>query len=348
VVSEIGLAQPVPQAVAAIQAAWQEWSRCPFDPARLWLDCTIDALATAPDDPNDCAPVSEGEGPIGAELDARRGVVVSPLVTTPSKFPTTTCHDRVDPTGSASLEAIVDLLFQAPATRGQLSAMKLDSVPSEIGTLLSSIRIRSTMRISAGVEPNSYLIDHDITDLGFPVVVPAVWFKVAQLGLPVTSAHDLPATLKTDQTLQIQIPRHGFTLRLGTAARFAFEGDRLKARGADDAMSLVTKVFALANLSDRGALLTGCDALDAALSDRIDQPRGSLLDACQTGLESLAQKLSGAFAGLDGDNLDFFFLRGTSSVPLGSGLWKAEIHSGLGSYSVNGFWSAQSAPTESP
>jgi hypothetical protein len=348
VVSEIGLAQPVPQAVAAIEAAWQEWARCPFDPARLWLDCTIDALATAPDDPNDCVPVSGAEGPLGVQLDARRGDVVSPIVTTPSKFPTTTCHDRVDPTGSASLEAIVDLLFQAPTTRGQLSAFKLDSIPSEIGTLLSSIRMRSTMRIAAGVQPNSYTIDHEITDLGFPVAVPAVWFEVAQLGLPVTGAHGLSAALKTDQILQIQIPRHGFTLRLGTAARFAFEGGGLKVRGADDAMSLVSKVFALANLYDRGTLLTGCDALDAALSDRLDQPRGSLLDACRAGLESLARKLSDAFGNLDGDDLDFFFLRGTGSVPLAAGLWKAETISAVGSYSVNGFWSAQSAPAGSP
>jgi hypothetical protein len=62
----------------------------------------------------------------------------------------------------------------------------------------------------------------------------------------------------------------------------------------------------------------------------------------------LAKKLSDAFGNLDGDDLDFFFLRGTGSVPLASGLWKAEAISGLGNYSVNGFWSAQSTPPAAP
>jgi hypothetical protein len=340
VVSDIGLGPPVPvpQAVLAIRAAWQEWSRCPYDPARLWLDCTIDALGTTQDDPDDCMPVGGAEGPLGDQLDSRRGVAVPANATSAATGPTTPCHDRMNSAGNASLDYIVDGLFGTGTYRGQLGAMKLGELPSEIGALLSAIHLQSTMRISATVQPNSYIVDHDLTDIGFLGAATPVSFNVAMLGLPVTSAHGLLANLKTGQ---ISIPLHGFTLRLGTVANFAFEASGLKSRGAADAASLVGRVFDLATFPDRGSLLTGCDALDAALSEQIKQPRGSLVVACRRGLDALTQKLSGAFGNLDGDGLDFF-LQGTGSVPLVTGIWGTEIRSGLGSYSVSGYWSASS------
>jgi hypothetical protein len=335
--SDITLA-PVPQAAAAIQATWQEWARCARDPARLWLDCTIDALASTPNDPNDCVPAVGAEGMLGGQIEARRGAVISALTTPAAKITTTPCHDQVDSSGRTSVESVVDGLFST--SRDQLRALKLGVLASEIGTLLSTINIKSTMQISADAQPNTYLVDHGLTDLGFPVALSPISFKVVALGLPITSVSGLVATVRSGN---IVLPPHAFTLRLGTSARFAFESTNLKSRNATDAAELIAKVFDLASLSDRGTVLTGCDALDAALSDMINQPRSSFASACRIGLDALATRLSRVFGALDGDDLDFSILWGTGSLPMASGVWKAEIRSGLGASSVSGLWSANSS-----
>lgn len=356
VASDITLPSPAPPAVAAIQAAWQEWSRCPLDPARLWLDCTIDSLVTNnANDPNDCIPIAGGEGALGGLLDARRGLTLQPVGTAGSKT-TTTCRDRVDGNGKTSLEAIVDALFES--SRSSIGAMNLGAFPNEIGALLSALHINSTMSITADKEPNNYLVDHDLVDITFPApLASAPTITTTTLGLPMPYAHGVPANLEFGQ---IALQPHGFTLRLGTAAKYAFEDTSLqKSRNMAGATQLVNAIFAMATLSDQGDLLTGCDALDAALCDQIKESRGCLVGACRIGLAMLVQKLSDSFGNLDGDGLDFF-LRGSAPVidldgdgradalgmlrnPAGTvatGLWGVEIHSNLGTISVNGPWAA--------
>ena len=133
-----------------------------------------------------------------------------------------------------------------------------------------------------------------------------------------SSVSGILATLKAGQ---LSIPSHGFTLRLGTTARYAFEGTSLKSRGAQDASSLVNAVFALAQEIDHGNVLSGCYALDAVVCDQLNQSRLCLFDACQTGLAALATRLAGAFDSLDGVGLDFFLSGSTPVVDLtGDGL----------------------------
>jgi hypothetical protein len=214
------------------------------------------------------------------------------------------------------------------------------------------------MGLAADKQPNSYIIDHALVDISFPQSS-TLLLKATTLGLAVPSAHGVLASV---QYGYLKIPPHWFTLRLGTAARYAFEDSSLqKARGMTDATQLINAVFGLARLSDRGRLLTGCDALDAALCDQVKESRGCLLGACRTGLVALAQKLSGAFDSLDGDGLDFYL---TGSAPLAdsngdgradslglvrsstglaaSGLWVGQILSGAGSCGVSGSWAASS------
>jgi hypothetical protein len=355
VASDFPFLTPTPAPITRIQAAWQEWSRCPLDPARLWLDCTIDSLVTnGTNDPNDCVPVEGGEGPLGGILTARRGVSVSPTGTTGTTKPATPCRDRIDSSGKTSLESTVDALFSS--SRAALTDLNLASISAEIGGLLSSIHLTSSMRITADRQPNLYLVDHAFLDIGFPGAISPVALKASDLGLPEPVARGVQATLNPGR---LDLPRHGFTLHLGTAARYAFESTSLqKLRHSASAAELVDAIAAMARFSDKGSSLTGCDALDAAVCDQVGYARGCLAGACRTGLGALAHKLSDSFSNLDGAGSDFY-LRGSapvvdlnndrhadalgarsSTVAVGTGLWAAEIASSLGSFTVSGSWAA--------
>ena len=348
---------PAPRALAAIQSAWRQWTRCPLDPARLWLDCTLDALATdAVKDPLDCVPVPGAEGSLGDQLFARRGqAAASGSGTSATDTP---CRGQSDSAGNPSLESIVDALFED--TRGQLQGARLGAFADEIAALLNDLRIDYQMTITAGSDINSYVVKHDLLGLTFPDALAPITFKTPTLGLPVASVSGILATLKAGQ---LSVPSHGFTLRLGTTARYAFEATSFKSRGAQDSQSLVSAVFGLAHVSDQGTVLSGCSALDAAVCDQLKQGRGCLLDACTKGLGALAFKLAGAFDSLDGKALDFFLSGSTpvvdldgdgradalglggraGSVSAGPGLWSAAVNAQGGMYFVGGSWTASRA-----
>lgn len=365
VTSDITLAPPVLPDVVAIQAAWQEWSRCPVDPARLWLDCTIDALAAGTGDPNDCVPVPGGEGPLGSQLEPLRGVVVPALGSAVvSDASTAPCRDAVDSSGNPSLEAVVRGLFDG--ARGSLSDLKVEAFPSEIATLLASFRIDSTMNIMPDVALNNYLVDHDLVDIAFPTAVgpSPVLLSMTALGARGSDATGIEATVRNGI---FTLPAHGFALRLGSDARYAFEGSSLKTRGVSSATALVDAIVGMATISDGDKSLSGCDAMDATLCDRLTAPRGCLLGACRAGLTALAQKLEGAFTRLDGGGLDFFLLGSAAVIDLtndgqadalgtpkgatlsaGPGQWAAEIRAQRGTSRVVGTWSATRAMATSP
>jgi hypothetical protein len=345
---------PTPRALATIQSAWGQWTRCPLDPARLWLDCTLDALATdAVTDPLDCVPVPGAEGSLGEQIFARRGqALASGSGTSTTDTP---CRGQIDSAGNTSLESIVDTLFAD--MRGQLQGAKLGAFAGEISALLNGLHFDSQMTITAGSDINSYVVEHDLLALTFPNALAPITFKTPTLGLPVTSVSGIVSTLKAGQ---LAIPSHGFTLRLGTTARYAFEATSFKSRGAQDSQSLVSAIFGLAHMSNQGSVLSGCAALDAAVCDQLKQGRGCLLDACTRGLGALASKLAGAFDSLDGTALDFFLSGSTpvvdldgdgradalglggraGSVAAGPGLWSAALDAQGGNYFVGGSWTA--------
>ena len=347
---------PPPSALGSIQSVWRQWGRCPFDPARLWLDCTIDALATdATSDPLDCVPVQGAEGPLGNLISAQRGKVTAALDGSAAGASDSPCRGQFDSNGNASLESVVDALFSG--TRSQLTALKLGTFATELAVLLDDVRIGSQLTISGTGDVNTYDVRHDLLDVTFPDAIAPVSFKTLALGLPITSASGIQATMKAGQLF---IPKHGFTLHLGTTARYGFEATSFGSRGATDALGLVNTVFRLAQSTDRGALLTGCDALDAAVCDQSKQPRGCLVDACRRGLDALATKLTHAFDNLDGAGLDFF-LSGSApvvdldgdgradalglggragTVSAGPGLWSAALDSRGAGYVVYGSWTA--------
>jgi hypothetical protein len=354
---------PAPSALTTIRSAWQQWTRCPLDPARLWIDCTIAALGPGP---NTCVPVAGQSGTLGDLLLASRGTVVAPSAATLAGPSDTPCHGAIDNSGNPSLESSVDALFGN--ARDALTAANLGAFPSDLAALLDDVRLDSQMTISEANDPNSYWIEHSLVTVTFPnalvpvTLVPAS-FQMPQLGLPVTTASGILATFKAGQ---LTVPKHGFTLRLGTDARYAFEASSLKSRNAGDSKGLVDMIFGLAQGSDQGTALTGCDALDAIACGQIKRARGCLADACQAGLVALAENLAAVFANLDGQDLDFWLLSGSApvidlnangradalgmagaagGVVAGPGLWSAEIATRAGNYVTYGYWSATRAGT---
>jgi hypothetical protein len=331
VVSDFRL-NPAPTGLGTIRSAWQQWSRCPLDPARLWLDCTIAAM-----DPKAkrCVPDVGSAGPLATRLLAGRG--------TPTTLPSgTTCRAATDSNGNPSLDSVVDGLFAD--RRSQLAT--LSGFPAELATLLSEIRLTSRMAFSRTNEANTYRVEHELLTVAFPAISASFGVRTT-LALPVTKASAIRATFKGDQ---VSLPDHGFTLRLGTISRYAFEASSLAVRNARDSPGLVQAIFGLAQWQDASSTLNGCEALDAVACDQVGQPRKCLLDACRLGMDALAATLADSFAVLDGEGIDFR-LQGSAPVidlntdgqadALGVGLCWAVVSDRSvpsGNYVMDGYW----------
>jgi hypothetical protein len=330
--------RPLPRGAVQVGDAWQELTECPLDPARLWLDCTVDALSTGPADPLDCRP-GEDEGPLGARLQALRG----PL--TPG---TNRCRDR-ESAGREALDAQVAALFPSP--RPTLLA-ELAAIGAEAGQLLTTVRLASTLRIALAPLADAYLMEHGLESAAFALGDASITVRFAELGLaPVLRATSIPVQSRPGG---LEIARHGFAARLGISARVAFVRGSLLRRGAPPE----TGAFAshLVGFATRGTL-SGCAALDDALCSLVDAPGGCLAQACEAGLTGLTQKLEAGFATLDGEAMDLI-LEGTAPVvdrtgdrnadALGwvrpgisaPGLWTGELRTRAGASPLSGFWTA--------
>lgn len=326
--------------------AWRELSECPLDPARLWLDCTIDALRTEEGDPLDCRPGRET--PFAERLAVRRGVI---LPSGPGR-----CRDRLDSIGRASLEAIVERLF--PAERPALLA-GLPAIATEARTLLDAVKLQSTMVVRRAGTRDRYVLDHRLRAVEFPLAATAVTVELLDLGAPVLEARFVPGTLRRGE---LSISTHGFTLRLGSAARLAFARASLGPRGGPgDIPGFVSALFGLASRTERGAVVTGCAALDALVCGEFGEPRECLMVACTEGLAALTRRLAAGFQALDGEDLDLSLggsvplvdgdgdrraeaLGRLSAVDTTAGLWSGEVRGRGGSVPFTGVWTAVPAP----
>jgi len=301
VTSALKFAPPL-AAAAALAAPWNDLSDCPLDPAQLWLDCTVDALSPASSaDPLDCVPSTApgGEGPLGDVIAALRGV---PLADGAGGPPL--CRSARDAAGNESLDALALGLFGSP-TPAQLVA--LPEIAADAASILDSVQLVSQLTVAPGGTAGTYVVTHLLTgaEFGPAAQVPVT---LASLALPVLQAYT-SATV-SDQALVIG--SHGFTLRLGTAARAAFGPLALVPRGLPaDVPSFVSALFSLAQTP--GATATGCAALDGLVCPAAAQPTGCLMSACLTGLGALTGKLNGAFATADGTGLDLT-LSGTAPL----------------------------------
>ena len=346
---------PPPPALAAILSAWQQWQRCPYDPARLWLDCTLAAVGP---EPSSCVPQPGSAGTLADLVAARRGTVVAPLPGTLAAATDTPCHGSEDSQGNPSLEVAIDALFTN--ARGQLTAAALGAFPAELATLLDDVRFSSRLSLADVGVPNTYWAEHRLLAVTFPHARSPITLGIdeplqpgqhAVLAVPTPATSGIVATFRAGQLF---LPTHALTLRLGAAARCAFEIASLPVRdGAQRTDAFVESVFALAQSSDQHTTLLGCAAFDAAVCDDIGQPRGCIVQACRAGLDALSRRLIDAFDGLDGIGPDF---RLSGSAPvidldndgradgLGAGLWSAMIEARGGTHGMWGTWSATQDP----
>jgi hypothetical protein len=333
----------------SVQQTWSELSSDACDPARLWLDCTIDALSgSSAEDPLDCQPVDGGEGPLGALLTARRAVTDA----------SSACADRLN------LDARVYALFAA-----SLDAWQLTELPHELGQALTGLTVESTLTVTAAGASNVFNIDHQLTALDLPGAVIHSSIPMSALAAPAPEAEFASGVSLAGQLNISTLPAHphGFTLELGSATRFTFAASSLAPRlgvQTTDASAFVEALVNLATRDDSGTVLRGCDALDSLLCAEVEQAPGCVNVACRAGLRALAQRLDTSFSALDGQDLDFVLsgsapmvdrdgdghadALGSTSYDLGGpGVWSAIFKNRSGSASVYGSWTAERAATPS-
>jgi hypothetical protein len=299
--SPLPIAPPL-AAAATIGATWSDLTDCPLDPAQLLLDCAIDALGTAgPDDPIDCVPATTpgGDGPLGDALSALRG----PFLAGPDGTPSA-CRASKTAGDAPSLDALVQGLFGSPLP-GPIIA--LGAAAAEAPHLFDEMQLRSTLDVAAGATLTDATITHTLTSLTFGLPSGSTDVVLETLGLPVLTA--TAAGVITDDALTIA--RHGFTVRLGSAARAAFGTLSLGRRGLPtDAPGVVAAIAGLLH-SDTGD--AGCLAVDDLVCPRVGQSTGCFVTACATGLNALSALLAASFTAADGTGLDLYL---EGSAPL--------------------------------
>lgn len=348
-VSQFSFGRSLPGSDSA-QKPWTELSSDACDPARLWLDCTIDALSgSSAEDPLDCQPVDGGEGPLGELLTARRAVTDA----------ASACADRLN------LDARVYALFPA-----SLAAWQLTELPHELDQDLTGLTVESTLTVTAAGVSNLFNIAHQLTALDLSGAAMHSFIPMSALAPPAPEAEFASGVSLAGQ-LNISMPPahpHGFTLELGSAARLTFAASSLAPRlgvPVADVSAFIEALMNLATRDDSGTVLRGCDALDSLLCAEVEQAQGCVSAACLSGLKALAQRLDTSFSALDGQDLDFFLsgsapivdrdgdghadTLGSTSYDLGGpGVWSAIFKNRSGSASVYGSWRAERAAAPSP
>ena len=340
---------------APIAAPWIDLQDCPLDPAQLWLDCTIDALSGAvPGDPIDCHPLEGAEGPLGALLVARRGVLLLDAAGAPSG-----CRGSRDATGTPSNDGILASLFGAPKPAALVG---LHDVASDAAQILSALTLNSHLQIDAAPGAGALVATHTFESASFGAgPAPAVVVNLLPLGLPTLEASFIPASDSGDV---LTLEPHGITLRLGMVARAGFGELALVRRGwPADAPGFLQALVRLASTPlpmriDQATADTGCAALDAVLCADVGQARGCLLAACNDGLTALAALLDAGFAMADGDGLDLDIdgavapiidmhrtgqadrLGDATALPPQPGTWSATLHARAGDQELSATWDA--------
>jgi hypothetical protein len=347
VTTQLCFAPPLLDA-APVADGYRELSDCPFDPAQLLLDCTIDALSPAPrGDPLDCIPPDDPAdgGPVAAKLAAHRGLPIVDGAGVP-----TGCRGGRDVNGEVSFDAIVLGLFGSPKPA---LLVDLPGIADDAAHLFEHITLASTLEIAAESVPGTYSVSHSLASAEFRTRTSPTkplgcgspdaddtLFRasvgIASYPVPIPTAHALATTVED----QLIFGEQGFTLRLGSLARAAFV-DLVGRRGSPGgATGLMTTLTGLAQSPD--GKYRGCAALDHALCERIGEEPGCLVNACGTGVAAYVARLDGAFDALDGPGLDLY-LSGSATLhdthndgaadrlgaslgdPNGAGAWRFEL-----------------------
>lgn len=306
--------QGMSRSIAAIAGRFAELSACRSDPGRLWLDCTVDALSPETvDDPLDCVPSAGDEMAFEGRLSTLRGLPLRD----PTQ-PAARCRDSVDGAGRPALETQIEGMF---ATQNPRLGENLKAIATEVAALFARFGVNSTMELTATSDRQRFLLDHRIDELVFQVTGEPFVVNLAKLPLPVRTASFVAVAAQGNE---LQIERHAFTLRLGTAARLAVQGRILPRRSYPENLpEFITRLFASTRYLDRGTTLMGCPALSALVCPLVRGPDQCLTAACTSGVTALGKGLQDSFQLLDGPDLDLF-LEGSTRMIERTGDGKAD------------------------
>jgi hypothetical protein len=322
------LFRQTPKSIAALGEAWKELTACSSDPGRLWLDCTIDAFSPASAaDPLDCRPSAADEMAFDGKLAAKRGL----LDGTGSR-----CRGPTDAAGRAALESQIAFLFGNPRPP-ILSNLSL--IVREAGDILRTFKIHSSLQVTRTSSRDRYQVEHRLEAVELMSAPDPIAIDLLSLGLPARVARFVPAVARDTE---LAIAEHGFSLRLGTAARLGFERSSLARRGYPASTSaFVTALFGAAAHTERGTTFNGCFALSALVCPMIAEGEGCLVAACTAGTAALGRRLENAFAAVDGDGLDLS-IEGTAPIVDRDGDGRADALGWLQLGSSDpGVWSGQ-------
>jgi hypothetical protein len=318
------------RSVATVADRYAELSSCRSDPGRLWLDCTVDALQPeTAEDPLDCVPSASDEMAFEGRLSALRGLPIrDPL------RPKARCRESMDGAGRPSLETQIEGMFAGQNPR---LGENLKAIGIEVAALFGKILLNSTMELTATSDPLRFQLQHQMDQLLLHITNEPFPVDLLKLGLPLRTARFVAVTA---QGSELRIERHGFTLRLGTAARMAMQERILPRRSyPGDIPEFITKLFGSAKRLDRGVNLMGCAALSALICPLVQGPEQCLMAACGSGVAALGKSLHDVFQVLDGRDLDLF-LEGSTRIIERDGDGKADALGWLapGSASAPGIW----------
>ena len=270
---------------------------CPVDPGRLWLDCTVDALGPeTAGDPLDCVPSAADEAAFDGQLAARRGLPLrdQPAGAAAASRSTAPGAPRWRPRSRACSPPSLAL---RSATEGHCPP----SVAEPAAQLPPAIHARRR-RPPAGPSGSRSTTSWTVLELGETARSPC---DLLGLGLPLRTARFVPVSA---DGADITFDRHGFTLRLGSAARLALRTrHRWPAAGTRPTPPpSSTGVFAAASYLDRAppAGLRGPGGAGLPAGGRRRRAAWSRLHrrACA----ALGRRLRAVFAALDGGDLDLF------------------------------------------
>jgi hypothetical protein len=326
-----------------VAAPWRDLGDCPLDPGQIWLDCAIDALGSAADDPLDCVPSPSGEGDLANLIAARRAD--APV----GSF----CRATMLGAGVQGLDARVAALFPSPA---QPPANDVDILGGAIASMFDDVRLESTLSLDATAIPGMFLGTHTLRSAVFQVGTQATTVDIVAQGTPNAQVRLVPVTTNGDT---LAIDAHGLGLHIGTLAHAAFAQVALSARGLPTSTPAYLDVlFGLASSGTGTTRIVGCEALDGLVCADVGRGAGCLRAACTAGQVALAQRLDGGFTLADGDGADLLlsgsatmtddngdgFADGLGSVPANSGDWTAQIRARAGTESLSATWNGLSLP----
>jgi len=321
-----------------LAAPWQDLADCPLDPGQLWLDCAVDALGTAADDPLDCVPAPTGEGELAALITSHRGMTVAGSACRAS---------TIEGGGQPGLEAKIAALFPSPA---QPPANGIARLGRALSTILDDVTLGSQLSLAPTASSGLFQATHALQSATFLVSgASTVVDIVAQGGL----APQARLISVTERGATLSLDTHRLGLQLGTLAHVAFSKSALVRPGwPAETAAFLDALFGLASSGTGADLETGCDALDGLICSEVGREVGCLRSACLAGQAALATKLDAAFALVDGDGADLQ-LSGSAGMtddngdgridrlgvmPDQSGLWTAQIRAHAGTEILSGSW----------